>query len=73
MENGKEGRTKVTIAALGDKYQITATVAVAMVGEMLPMQILYTGKTERCHPTYSFPPDFDILHMPNHWTIQRQQ
>ena len=38
-----------------------------MVGEMLPMQILYTGKTERCHPAYSFPPDFDIFHTPNHW------
>lgn len=32
------------IAGLGDKHQITATVAVAMSGEMLPMQVLYACK-----------------------------
>jgi len=31
------------------------------------MQVLYTGKTERCHPAYTFPADLDIWHTPNHW------
>lgn len=58
----EQGRSsKIPIVRLGDKRQITATVAVAMVGEMLLMQVLYTGKTERCHP------DFDIWHTSNHW------
>ena len=63
----EEGSTRVPIAGLGDKRQITATVAVSMSEEMLPMQILYAGKTERCHPSYSFPSGFDIWHTPNHW------
>ena len=63
----EEGSTKVPIVGLGDKRQITATVAVSMSGEMLPIQILYAGKTERCHPSYSFPSGFDIWHTPNHW------
>ena len=42
----EEGSTRVPIVGLGEKWQITATVAVSMSGEMLPMQILYAGKTE---------------------------
>ena len=61
----EEGSTRVPIAGFGDKRQITATVAVSMSGEMLPLQLLYAGKTERCHPSYSFPSGFDIWHIPN--------
>ena len=35
--------------------------------EILSMQILYARKTERCHPVYSFPLDFEIWHTHNHW------
>ena len=31
------------------------------------MQILYGGKTDRCHPKHQFPLEFDIYHNPNHW------
>ena len=24
-------------------------------------------KTDRCHPNYPFPPEFDIWHTPNYW------
>ena len=37
----EEGSRRVPIVGLGDKRQITATVAVSMSEEMLPMQILY--------------------------------
>ena len=49
----EEGSKTIPIVGLGDKQQITVTVVVAMTGEMLPMQVLYTGKTERCHPAYT--------------------
>ena len=41
-----------------DKIQITATFASYLcsnTGEFLPMQILYTGKTDRCIHSTSFP------------------
>ena len=69
----EEGSTRVPIVGLGDMRQITATVGVSMTGEMLPMQILYAGKTERCHPVYSFPLNFDIWHTPNHWQMPTPQ
>ena len=67
MEDEGTCSTRVPIVGLGDKRQTTATVAVSMSGELLPMQILYAGKTEQCHPSYSFPSGFDIWHTPNHW------
>ena len=63
----EEGSRRVEIAGLGDKRQITATFAIAMCGAVLPVQILYTGKTPRCHASYAFPEGFDIWHTPNHW------
>ena len=62
----EEGSKTIPIVAPGDKLQITVTVVVAMTGEMLPMQVFYTGKFERCHPAYTFPADFDIWPQ-NHW------
>ena len=56
----EEGRKSIPIVGHGDKHQITATVAVAMIVEMLPMQILYIGNQKRCKPEYRFPSGFDI-------------
>ena len=55
------------MAALSDKWQVTSTLAVTLTGKFLPFQILYQGKTDRCHPSYAFPSDFDIFHTSNHW------
>ena len=63
----EEGSRKVEIAGLGEKRQITATFAIAMSSTVLPVQILYTGETPICHPSYAFPEGFDIWHTPNHW------
>lgn len=35
---------------------------------MIPPQLLYEGKTERCHPHFTFPDDWDVWHTPNHWS-----
>ena len=61
------GSRRIEIAGLGDKWQVTVTIACTMSGTLLPLQILYAGKTSRCHPRSPFPEDFDAWHTPNHW------
>ncbi len=39
-----------------------------MSGNFLPMQLVYQGKTPKCHPAYNFPTDWHITHSPNHWS-----
>ena len=34
---------------------------------MLPPQLIYQGKTERCHPRVSFPSQWDVWHTDDHW------
>ena len=37
-----------------------------MTGEFLPPQMLYAGKTNRCHPAVEF--RWDVHHTENHWS-----
>jgi len=62
----QEGAERVEIAGLSDKHQVIATLAGALPGKVLSLQILYQGKTERCHPSQMFPDGFDIWRTPNH-------
>ena len=57
----------VPIGNLDDKRQIAGTFVVNLSGEFLPIQLMYTGKTDLCHPKVEFPKGFDITHSPNHW------
>ena len=57
----------INIAHSDDKRQITAVVAASMTGECIPIQLLYQGKTARCHPKVYFPENWDVWHSPNHW------
>ena len=61
------GFSRVEIAGVRGKRQIMVTVAGTLSGKLLPFQVLYEGKTERCHPSTAFPEWFDIWHTPNHW------
>ena len=40
----------VPIANVDDKRQITATFCVNIVGDFLPVQLIYEGVTDKCHP-----------------------
>jgi len=31
------------------------------------LQILYKGKTDKCHPAAQFPEGWDVLHTANYW------
>ena len=44
------GRKVIPITHCGDKHQITAVFAASMVGEYLPIQLIYKGKTVQSHP-----------------------
>ena len=65
----QRGSRRVAIAA-GDKKQITAIFSGTAAGEFLPIQLIYTGKTKRCHPNFTFPCDWSITHSQKHWSIE---
>ena len=62
------GAKVVPIARCNDKRQVTAVLAATLTGDVLPPQIIYEGKTERCHPKGSVPDGWDIWHNSNHWS-----
>ena len=49
-------------------YETANIIAVLGVGEMLAPQLIYKGKTDRCHPQIYFPEQWDIWHTDNHWS-----
>ena len=66
----KRGSRQVQVIGLDDKRQITAVMACSMSGDLLPLQVVYGGKTDKCHPRFDFPDDFHITHSVNHWSNQ---
>ena len=63
-----KGSKRVAIQGLTDKRQITGVFCGTLLGEFLPIQLIYASKTPRCIPPYSFPTDWQISHTPNHWS-----
>ena len=64
----QSGASQVPIAGIDDKRQITMVLANTPTGHLLPPQVIYAGTTERCHPTFNFPPGWHITHTKNHWS-----
>ena len=62
----RKGRKRVPIAGHNDERQVTVVMCDALTGEVLPIQLVYEGKTKRCHPPFDFPGDWLISHSPNH-------
>ena len=58
----------VPIANVDDKRQITAIFCVNIVGDFVPVQQIYGGVTEQCHPKVKFPESFHITQSQNHWS-----
>ena len=63
----KKGESNVPILGTSDYRQITGTFVITLSGKFLPMQLIYQGTTDRCHPKYNFPEDFHVTHTSNHW------
>ena len=58
----------VAIKNSDDKHQITAVMAATITGEFFPVQLLFQGKTQRCHPKVKPPEGWDLWHSENHWS-----
>lgn len=66
----QEGTRIVEIAGKDDKRQITAVLASTMSGDLLPLQLVYQGKTPHCLPQVEFPTKWHITYTENHWCNQ---
>ena len=56
----------IPIAQSDDKRQITGVFTVTATGKYLSLQVIYQGKTVRCHPKIAPPAGWDIWHSDNH-------
>ena len=60
------------VASVGsvDYRQITGTSCITLSGNFFTNLIdnLVECKTNRCHPDYNFPKEFDVTHSTNHWS-----
>lgn len=65
-----EGSKRVEVSGVNDKRQITAVFCGSLVGDFLPIQLIYKGKTQRCHPRYKFPSHWHITQSPKHWSTE---
>lgn len=66
----REGSRRVEISGANDKRQITAVFCGSLTGDFLPLQLIYKGKTRRCHPRYAFPSDWHVTQSPKHWSTE---
>ena len=64
----EKGLKQIAITGIDDKREMTAVLAATASGQLLPPQLLYQGKTEKCHPEVAFPEKWDIHHSANHWS-----
>jgi hypothetical protein len=67
------GSKNVSVINSDDKRQITVIIASTPSGHLLAPQIIFQGKTDRCHPEAT--PEtirnrFHITHSENHWSSQ---
>jgi len=65
----KQGTQQISISGLDDKRQITLLLAVSKSGTLLPPQLIYPGKTDRCLPkNVNFPYTCDLTYTETHWS-----
>ncbi len=63
----QRGSKRVEMTGVDDKRQITAVFCGTLTGDFLPVQLIYKGKTPRCHPKFKFPSGWHVTHSPKHW------
>ena len=69
------GSEDVSIVGMDDKRQITAVFQVAATGAILPPQLIFQGKTDRCLPVPALRGQLEEIgwhftHSQNHWSNQ---
>lgn len=68
----KVGSTSVPVAGANDKRMITATFAVSLSGNFLPMQLIYGGKTSKSLPRVDFPDSFSLSVNVKHYSNEQE-
>ena len=59
----------VSRVEVNDKRQITAVFCASIIEDFLPIQLVYAGKTTRCHLKLTFPPSgWHVTHSQKHWS-----
>ena len=67
----QKGARHVEMIGINDKRQITAVFCGSLLGNFLPLQVIYKGKTPHCHPRFEFPSGWHIIHSPKHWSTEK--
>jgi len=70
----KVNSDSVAVIGAEDKRQITACIASSLDGELLPMQLIFEGKTDRSLPAATaaaIAARVDRTHSDNHWSSQQ--
>jgi hypothetical protein len=68
------GSKEVMMIGAEDKRQITACIASSLDGDLLPLQLIFQGKTNACHPPSTAASDaahVHLTHSENHWSNQQ--
>ena len=68
------GKKSIALVGQDDKRQITAVLGSSASGELLPLQLIFGGKTERSHPIMAETikqAGFHFAHSENHWSNQQ--
>ena len=58
----QRGAKRVEMVGVNDKCQITAVFCGTLMGDFLPLQVIYKGITPRCHPRFTFPSGWHVTH-----------
>lgn len=67
----QQGAKRVELFGVNDKHQITAVFCGTLLGDFLPVQVIYKGKTPHCYPRFTFPSGWHVTHSPNHWSTEQ--
>ena len=66
----KKGSSKVRLAGVSDKRNITGLFSCTLDGDFLPYQVIYQGITGRCHPATAHPSGCHVTQNPTHWSTE---
>ena len=56
----EQGVKQVDVTGLDNKCEMPVLLACTLSGSLLPPQLIYAGKTAKCHPVIDFPAGWDV-------------
>jgi hypothetical protein len=67
----KKGKKRIRLLGKrSDKAQITVTLCITEAGDVLPVQYIFGGNRERCHPKTVVPKGSIFCHSSSHWQTE---